>query len=133
MSNAKARKALGVDVLSADESRALEKASLNQFAHLSSGRISWDGVPATAISFKDEDDGVRVLSERLREFVEGDAGLVVFWGTLVMPTVTMPVRLALEHAGELVREAPDFWIFMQSRKTLVEFMQDGIVTVASVP
>ncbi|USX49165.1 hypothetical protein [Lentzea sp. HUAS12] len=132
MATAKKRDVLGVEVLTAEENHALEERSLNRFAHLSSGRIRWEGVPVVTTSFRDEDHGVQVLGERLLEVLGEETDLVIFWGTLVMPTVSMSSAVALGHLNEIVQEAPDFWIFLPSRMALVEFMQDGIVTTAEV-
>ncbi|MDT0459922.1 hypothetical protein RM550_30075 [Streptomyces sp. DSM 41527] len=123
-----------IRVLSADENSAAVNISLNRFSHASAGVINWDGTPgAEMTSFADEPAGKEVLKNTLTRIFNQESSATLFWGTMVLPSVTLPVNLAEIHSDELVERDVDFWLFCPESEQLIEFRQDGYVTSAPIP
>ncbi len=123
-----------VRVLDLAASQDLEKLSLNRFPHTSAGLIGWtDAVYTERVSFSDEAEGVRLIEGLLSRTVEPVSEVVLFWGTLVMPTVVLTAEGVTAHAGEILKIGPDFWIYLRDRNMLVECAQDGRITLADIP
>lgn len=125
---------VGPSVLGLEESRAIEAVSLNRFPQASGGVIDWEGVPCLdRLAFSNEAEGERVIADVLRGKVGQNSDVVIFWGTLVMPTVVLSVESAVNHVSEILEVGPDFWVFSPNDKILIECLQDGQVTLASIP
>ncbi|MGA4879273.1 hypothetical protein [Streptomyces lydicamycinicus] len=123
-----------IRLLTLDENSELAKASLNRFSHAFAGVINWDGAPnVERISFADEPEGKEVLNRLLTQVADHDSSITLFWGTLDVPSATLPVDLAKMHSDELVERDLDFWLFCPKGAKLIEFRQDGYVTSALIP
>lgn len=123
----------GGRVLTWNESRELEDASLNRFAHTST-TIQWEGVPFSTRSVCEDEDDCHQLIKRLMSCeLSEKSDVVFFWGNLVIPSIILPVELALEHLHEILEVFPDLWIFAPQDQFLIECRQDGQVTMSDIP
>lgn len=124
----------GIRLLDLDESRDLEKLSLNRFPHTSAGVIGWGGVAySECVTFADEEEGWRLISGMVSREVERASEVAVFWGTLVIPTVVLTAEGVIENAAEIFEAAPDFWIYLRGRNELIECGQEGRITLTGIP
>ncbi|MFG2257333.1 hypothetical protein [Streptomyces mirabilis] len=116
------------------ESRELEAISLNKFPPTFSAALDWDSASyEEQLWWDDEDDWTRMASELLSSYVERGMRVAVFWGNLVLPTVTLPADVAVRHAREILDVGPHFWIYPLDGSVLIECLMDGQVTVANIP
>lgn len=116
------------------ESRELEALSLNRFPATTSAGLDWDAISyETRLWWEDEDDWSRMATELLSPYAREERRVAVFWGNLVMPTVTMPAGVAARYAREILDAAPHFWIYPLGSPVLIECLMDGQVTVATIP
>ncbi|MEV8474474.1 hypothetical protein [Streptomyces sp. NPDC051173] len=107
---------------------------MNRFPQTSGGVIDWEGVQGLDhLVFSNEAEGERVVADVLRGKVGQNSDVVIFWGTLVMPTVVLSVESAVNHVSEILEVGPDFWVFSPDDQILIECLQDGQVTLASIP
>ncbi|MEU4200738.1 hypothetical protein [Streptomyces sp. NPDC045470] len=121
-------------LLSREESRALEAVSLNRFPQLPSGEIGWEDASCSErLWYEDDEEGMRGVTELLTRNVRQDAHVVIFWGTLVMPSVRLPVNDVVRHVADILDEFPHFWVYSSEDRVLIEFLPDGRVTVADIP
>jgi len=115
-------------------SRELEAVTLNRFPATFSAALDWDGAPYEDRRWwDDEEDWARMAAELLAPYVEEGRRVAIFWGNLVIPTVTMPASVVVEHAREILDVGPHFWIVPLEDSVLIECLMDGQVTVAAVP
>lgn len=120
-----------VRLLNHAESRELEAVSLSRFPAATSSALDWGAVPFEERMWWDgEDDWTRMAAEILAPYLQNGRQVAVFWGNLVMPTVTMPATLAVQQAREILDAAPHFWVYPLGGSVLVECLLDGQVTVA---
>lgn len=120
--------------LSLAESRQLESESLNRFPHRSVGGIDWEGIAIQErLWYEDEEAAEQLVRELVSSLAKNGSQVAIFWGTLVLPTVTLPAELAVARAGEIVEVGPEFWIYPIDGQILIECMPDGQVTVAPIP
>jgi hypothetical protein len=116
------------------ESRALEAVSLNRFPPTISAGLDWDSAPYDDRRWwDDEDDWARMAAELLSPYAAEGRRVVIFWGDLRVPTVTMPTETAVRHAAKLLSMDPLFWIYPLDGPFLIECLMDGQVTVAPIP
>ncbi|WP_329134561.1 hypothetical protein OG552_19275 [Streptomyces sp. NBC_01476] len=116
------------------ESRELEAVSLNRFPPTFSAALDWDSASyRNRIWWDDEEDWARMASELLSSCVERGMRVAIFWGNLVLPTVTLPADVAVRHAREILDVGPHFWIYPLGGSVLIECLMDGQVTIASIP
>ncbi|MEV4439316.1 hypothetical protein AB0K09_09870 [Streptomyces sp. NPDC049577] len=116
------------------ESRELEAVSLNRFPPTATAALGWAAGSYDERRWWDDEEGwAEVAAELLSSFVMGEKHVAVFWGNLVMPTVTLPARTAVERARELLDAGPHFWIYPLGGSILIECLLDGQVTVATIP
>ncbi len=121
-------------LLDLEESRELEAASLNRFPATTSAALDWDVASfEERLWWDDEEDWTRMAAELLAPYAREGRRVAVFWGNLVMPTVTMPADVAVRHAREILDAAPHFWIHPLGSSVLIECLMDGQVTVAKIP
>jgi hypothetical protein len=120
--------------LSLEESRQLEAASLNRFPATATAALNWE---ATSYDdrhwWDDEEDWARMIAELLSSHVKGGRRVAIFWGNLVMPTVTLPAYDLVAHAQEILDAGPHFWIYPLGDSILIECLMDGQVTIAAIP
>jgi hypothetical protein len=74
-----------------------------------------------------------MATELLSPYAEEGNRVGIFWGKLVMPTVTMPADAAVRHAREILDAGPQFWIYPVGGSVFIECLMDGQVTVAAIP
>jgi hypothetical protein len=124
----------GIRVLDLEQSRALESRSLNRFPHTSSGVIGWDAVDgAEHLTFANEDEGRRLIGQLVSHETDRASEVAVFWGTLVMPTVTLTAGGVVDHAAAIFDAAPQFWLYLREAGKLIECVPDGSVTLCRIP
>jgi hypothetical protein len=125
-----AKEGSDIRVLSFDESRELEAVSLNKFGHSSSGVLMWDGVPVlNSLAYEDEEEQKQMLRRVIAERIDRASTVAIFWGTLDLPSLTMPVDVATQNLAELVELGPNFWLFSPEDGILIESRNDGPITV----
>ncbi|MQY15648.1 hypothetical protein SRB5_58360 [Streptomyces sp. RB5] len=119
--------------LSLEESRAMESVSINRFQATIGGRISFEAAEVVSReTFRDEGDGASTIARLLRDFFGSTSEVVTFWDNLIMPTVRLPVAMAVENSRELLESDVDFWFYSPGNPILIECRQDGNVTVAHI-
>ncbi|WP_206504425.1 hypothetical protein [Streptomyces chrestomyceticus] len=123
-----------IQELSLDESRALEAVSLNRFPQLPGGEIGWAGGSySERLWYEDDAEGMRQIAELLARNIRQGAQVVIFWGTLVMPSVRLAAYDVVRHVEEILDEFPHFWVYSAEDRKLIEFLPDGQVTAAVIP
>ncbi|WP_153534437.1 hypothetical protein [Streptomyces sp. RB17] len=116
------------------DSRKLETMSLNRFPPTFSAALDWDSASYEDRLWWDDEEGwTRMASELLSPYVESGVRVAIFWGNLVLPTVTLPADVAVRHAREILDVGPHFWIYPLGSSVLIECLMDGQVTVATIP
>ncbi|MFD7903673.1 hypothetical protein ACFV4G_15660 [Kitasatospora sp. NPDC059747] len=135
MENSKDDDGRQVVKLTLAESRELEALSLNRFPSTFSAALDWESASYDdRIWWDDEEGWVRMASDLLSPFAERGAHVVIFWGNLVLPTVTIPAESAIRHAREILDAGgPHFWIYPLGSPILIECLMDGEVTIATIP
>ncbi|MFD7320818.1 hypothetical protein ACFV9D_06955 [Streptomyces sp. NPDC059875] len=120
--------------LTAEETRELRGESLSRFPVAGGADLDWSRIPYTAREMCETDeDWVRVATEYLSPYVGEGQSAVIFWGDLSMPDVEMPVEVAIRRAEDLMGADMHFWIHPLGAPVLIEYLQDGRVTVATIP
>ncbi|MFG2941779.1 hypothetical protein [Streptomyces sp. NPDC048282] len=116
------------------ESRELENISLNRFPATFGAALDWESASYEARLWWDDEEGwARMASELLSSYVERELSVAIFWGNLVLPTVTLPADVAVRHAREILDVGPHFWIYPLDGSVLIECLMDGQVTLATIP
>ncbi|WP_200870949.1 hypothetical protein [Amycolatopsis keratiniphila] len=116
------------------ENSALAAATLSSFPAATGDVIDFESVP-----FEDRlwwDDGehwTRMAAELLSSYAQPSGRIAVIWGNYLMPTVTIPVDVAVRHAQEILDAGPHFWIYPLGGSVLIECLMDGQVTVVTIP
>ncbi|WPW19191.1 hypothetical protein [Streptomyces sp. HNS054] len=116
------------------ESRELEMVSLNRFPPTFSAALDWDASSYDSrLWWDDEDDWGRLAANLLADHVASSETIAIFWGNLLLPTVTLPAEVVVRHSTEILDVGPHFWMYPLGGSVLIECLMDGQVTVASIP
>ncbi|MEU8832216.1 hypothetical protein [Streptomyces sp900116325] len=117
-------------VLSYEEDRSFAAASLSRFSAVGSTRLDWQA--AEVVERSTGFDGAE-LRRLLHD--HGDKGelVVVFWGSLAVPSVILEAALAALHAETLLDCSPECWIYLTDSRVLIEFQDGEGFTVGRVP
>ncbi|MFJ5709523.1 hypothetical protein [Streptomyces sp. NPDC093105] len=120
--------------LSAEETRRLRAESLTRFPVAGGADLDWSRARYTdrVVCETDEDWG-RAAAAYLSPYAGEGRQVALFWGDLSMPDVTMPVDVAIRRAEDLMDADMHFWMHPIGVPVLIEYLQDGQVTVAPVP
>ncbi|NYV75457.1 hypothetical protein [Streptomyces sp. UH6] len=119
-----------VVVLRWEESQELARLSLSRFPAWNSVSLDWSAVPP--VESVEWDDGAGFAAV-LRRYGAGADAVVVFWGDLSVPTVVMPVDVAVRRAAELWDVGPEFWTYPLDGDVLVEARWGSPVVVGRIP
>ncbi|CAM3243403.1 hypothetical protein [Stackebrandtia soli] len=134
MQDSEVSEACQIVMLSYEESHVLEEASLNRFVAFRSSELHWEEGSYTIRRLCDDgNDLALVLREMLAPCVEEYDHVAIFWPNLLLPTVTLPVRVFIDRVAEIWDTDPQFWLYPVGGPILIECLVDGQVTVATIP
>ncbi|GHJ39774.1 hypothetical protein [Streptomyces sp. TS71-3] len=119
-------------LLDLDQHLRYEHESLGRFPRHSDGTIAWAEVSADLVLVSTDEDTAD-LDALIRQHCAGAKGLVVFWGSLALPSAQLPLGAALSHLSQITDSHPEFWIYDPEDSVLMENTFAGRVTVARVP
>ncbi|MEW2314962.1 hypothetical protein [Streptomyces bauhiniae] len=120
--------------LTAEETQALRRLSLSRFPVSGGADLDWSRSPHTDRQMCETDeDWARVAAEYLSPYAGEGRSVVVFWGDLSMPSVEMPVEVAIRRSLDFMDADMHFWMHPLGSSVLIEYLQDGRVTVAPIP
>jgi hypothetical protein len=130
----KAEERRQVRLLGHEESGTFESTSLNKLPQTNWGTIDWDKVSRTEqYPVEGETDGAELVKRIVSSRIAPDSDVVVFWANLVVPTLYLPVRIAVEVMEEVLAVSHDVWLYFSSENFLIEYFHEGQVTAVSLP
>lgn len=62
-----------------------------------------------------------------------ESDVVLFWGSLDLPTVLLSPVSLIDHLDAIVDVGPVFWVFGPEPRVLIECRPSGLITVVTVP
>src|SRR6266699_2233091 len=123
-----------VRLLNIEESREAESRSLNRLPQTSWGAIDWSAAPfIEQCTTRTEVEAAERFAQLVLQYVGADSEVVLFWGNLVVPSLSLTARIAAENAEEVLATSHDVWLFGIEERLLVEYFHEGRITVADVP
>ncbi|WP_244175771.1 hypothetical protein [Amycolatopsis lurida] len=116
------------------ENRALAAATLGRFPAATGDVIDFGATPFEDRHWwDDEEHWTRMAAELFSSYAERSERIAVIWGNYLMPTVTMPLDVAVRHTRDILDAGPHFWIHPLGGSVLIECLMDGQVTVVKIP
>ncbi|MCF6423974.1 hypothetical protein [Amycolatopsis tucumanensis] len=110
-----------------------ERESLGRYPRNSDGAIDWTAVPEELVISSTNRDSPG-LDAIIQQFVSGVGNIVVFWGSLAIPSLELSCEDFLAHLSDVLdSNIADFWIYSPSDDVVLEFSFFGVVTVAHLP
>ncbi|MGW6698619.1 hypothetical protein [Nocardia sp. NPDC055049] len=91
------------------------------------------GSKQESLILADIEFNIEESASALRRFLPGDGRVLIFWGSLTLPTVAIGTDFILSHFDEIFDRDPEFWIYSASNSVLVENSFAGHLRIARIP
>lgn len=121
----------GVELLRLDEHLREEGQSLGRCPRTSDGGVDWDAMTEEVLGTWDGDS--TDMGALLEQYTSNGAPLVLFWGSLSIPSVKAGLATLLPSLPDIVETMPEFWIYSPADDVIVEYAFSGTVTAAHLP
>ncbi|MFJ3633009.1 hypothetical protein [Streptomyces sp. NPDC090112] len=123
-----------IRVLTRDEDAEYAAASIGSFPLASQMSIDWSGADIVRQEIVDDDaEAITVLLDMLPEEDAGNLECVVLWGSLGIPSISLPAAVAKRHLAGILEASAELWMFVPAQHLLIEYNMLGEVTAGRPP
>ncbi|MEU4220901.1 hypothetical protein [Actinoplanes sp. NPDC026623] len=119
----------GVRLLSFDEHRQVDRASLQRFPQERDASVAWASVPRDLV-IRTERCGGRAIEDYLRD----DGDVIITWGSLSLPSVLLSASETSDRVEAILATAALLWLYRPDQRLVLERNHvEDTVTIARIP